>query len=66
LCAVKEVRKELHRKYGSLLEDKWDDHFMIDVSSIYKSIPACLLNSELEGIDMGAVYDMFDYRYDKD
>ena len=66
LCAIKEIRKELHRKYGSIMEDRHDLHFMTDLESIRKSIPPCLLNSELEGIDMSAVYDMFYYRYDKD
>jgi hypothetical protein len=67
LCAIKEARKELHRKYGSILQrQRLDEHFMIEAQSICKSIPACLLNSELEGIDMSAVYDMFYYRYDKD
>ena len=66
LSAVKEIRKELNRKYGSIMEYREDLHFMTDLESIRKSIPPCLLNSELEGIDMSAVYDMFYYRYDKD
>lgn len=67
LCMVREVKRELHRKYGSILKDwRYCEHFMICNESIYESIPYCLLNSELEGADMTAIYDMFQWRYDKD
>jgi len=67
LCAVKEVKKELHRKYGAILLQEWRycEHFGVSNESIYKSIPACLLNSELDGVNMPDVFDMFDYRYDR-
>ena len=66
LCMIKEVKMELHRKYGSILKDwRYCEHFMICNESIYESIPCCLLNSELEDADMTAIYDMFQYKYDK-
>jgi hypothetical protein len=66
LCAIKEVKKEIRRKYGSLLCEYHYEHFTLSHMDIFRSIPDCLLNSELDGVDMNAVYDMFYSRYSKD
>ena len=65
LRAIKEVKKEIRRRYGSLLCKHHYEHFTLCHMDIFRSIPRCLLNSELEGADMSAVYGMFSSRYDK-
>ena len=65
LCAIKEAKKEIRRKYGSLLCEFHYEHFTLSHMDIFRSIPDCLLNSELEGADMNAVFKMFYSEYSK-
>ena len=65
LCAIKEVKKEIRRKYRSLLCEYHYEHFTLCHMGIFRSIPDCLLNSELDRVDMNAVFKMFYSKYSK-